>query len=314
MAILKIIAHGLRREAKRKVIKYVLDPKKTQEDLSYVTGDFHAEQITPNSVFQEFQRVRKMFGKDQKGSRTYLHGTVSFAPGELPPDQVRDFAVELVEKIYPGHQVLVVAHTDTDHPHAHFVLEPVSYENGIMLHTSKLDLEQSKKVCEQMCRDRGLSIAQKGHHADGTPFEEGEFSAWEKNKYHQLIEDPKKSYLVSLALAVQDCADAAENQEEFCSLMENEYGWTVTWKDSKKNIVFTDTEDHRVRDSNLSKTFNIDVSKEGLTREFKRHTSRSASTPKATKGSGAAKEPDRTVGSGKRMAEKNPGRNAGSRR
>ena len=43
MAILKIIAHGLRREAKRKVIKYVLDPKKTQEDLSYVTGDFLAQ-------------------------------------------------------------------------------------------------------------------------------------------------------------------------------------------------------------------------------------------------------------------------------
>lgn len=314
MAILKIIAHGLRREAKRKVIQYVLDPKKTQEDLSYVTGDFQAEQITPKTVFQEFQRVRQMFGKDQKGSRTYLHGTVSFAPGELPPDQVKDFAVDLVEQIYPGHQVLVVAHTDTAHPHAHFVLEPVSYENGIMLHTSKHDLEQAKKICEKMCRDRGLSVAQKGRHADGTPFEDGEFTAWEKNKYHQLVKDPKKSYLVSLALAVQDCADAAEDREEFCSLMENEYGWIVTWKDSKKNIVFTDNEGHRVRDSNLSKTFNIDVSKEGLQCEFERHTARSTTAARATKGSGPAKEADRAVGGGKRLAAKDTGRNAGTKR
>ena len=106
MAILKIIAHGHRREAKRKVIQYVLDNKKTQEDLSYVTGDFQEQQITPKTVFNEFQRVRQLFQKDNKGSRTYLHGTVSFAPGELPPDQVKDFAVELMEQIYPREQLI----------------------------------------------------------------------------------------------------------------------------------------------------------------------------------------------------------------
>ena len=105
MAILKVIAHGVRREAKRKVLQYVLDPKKTREDLCCVTGDYGAEQITPKTVFQEFQRTRKLFRKDRKGSRTYLHGTVSFAPGELPPEKVTEFAAELVEQIYPGHQV-----------------------------------------------------------------------------------------------------------------------------------------------------------------------------------------------------------------
>lgn len=313
MAILKIIAHGHRREAKRKVIQYVLDAKKTQEDLSYVTGDFQAEQITPKTVFSEFQRVRQLFQKDNKGSRTYLHGTVSFAPGELPPDQVKDFAVELMEQIYPGHQVLVVAHTDTAHPHAHFVVETVSCVNGTMLHTSKHDLERAKKICERMCKERGLSVAQKGHHADGTPFDNGEFTAWEKNKYHQLIEDPKKSYLVALALAVQDCADAAQDQEEFCSLMENEYGWIVTWKESKKNIVFTDNEGYRVRDSNLSKTFNIDVSKEGLSHEFERHTERASTTQRATERGRTTQETEYSAGSRKRMAQKNTRRNAARR-
>ena len=308
MAILKIIAHGHRREAKRKVIQYVLDKKKTQEDLSYVTGDFQAERITPRTVFNEFQRVRQLFQKDKKGSRTYLHGTVSFAPGELLPDQVKEFAVELMEQIYPGHQVLVVSHTDSAHPHAHFVVETVSCDNGTMLHTSKHDLERAKKICERMCQERGLSVAQKGHHADGTPFDDGEFTAWEKNKYHQMVKDPKKSYLVTLALAIQDCADAARDQEEFCSLMENEYGWTVIWRDSKKNIVFADDEGHRVRDSNLNKTFNIDVSKEGLTCEFERRNARQTSNQRIAARSGGSEKTGQTAGRGKCMAEKKPGR------
>ena len=84
MAILKIIAHGKKREAKRKVLQYVLDPNKTQEGLPFVTGDFQADEITSKTVFQEFQRVRTLFGKDIKGNRTYLHGTLSFPPGEPP--------------------------------------------------------------------------------------------------------------------------------------------------------------------------------------------------------------------------------------
>ena len=268
MAILKIIAHGKKREAKRKVLQYVLHPSKTQEGLPFVTGDFQADEITPKTVFQEFQRVRKMFGKDKKGSRTYLHGTVSFPPGELEPYEVKDFAVDLMERIYPNHQVLVVPHIDATHPHAHFVVETVSYVDGTMLHTSKQDLEQAKKLCEQMCRERGLTLAQKGLHADGTPITIGEVTAWDKNKFHQIVNDPQKSFLVNLALAVQQCSHVAKDQDEFCTLMEQEHGWIVTWKETKKNIVFTDSDGRRVRDSNLNKTFQLNISKESLMKQL----------------------------------------------
>ena len=95
--------------------------------------------------------------------------------------------------------------------------------------------------------------------------------------------------------------------------MEHEYGWTVTWKDSKKNIVFTDGEGHRVRDSNLSKTFNINISKEGLTREFERHTTRSSTYPRAAERSGVAQEAERSAGSRKHLAQRDV-KNTGARR
>lgn len=314
MAILKIISHGKRREAKRQILRYVLDPGKTSENLCHVTGDYREEQITSNQVFQEFSRVRALFNKERPGAREYTHGTVSFAPGEIAPEKAKDFAAELAERIFPGHQVLCATHTDTDHCHVHFVVEPVSYVNGAMLHTSKHDLERAKEICNEMCRERGLSVAQKGRHADGIAFADGEVTAWRKNKYHQMVSNPKNSYLIALAQAVEDCADAADSREAFCALMEVEYGWIVTWKDSKKNITFTDSEGHRVRDSNLSKTFHINVSKEALEHEFARHTTAAAAHSGPAKRGGAVATPDLPAGSGEHMAEAAGGKRSGAKR
>lgn len=47
-----------------------------------------------------------------------------------------------------------------------------------------------------------------------------------------------------------------------------EKGWEVKWKDGRKNITFIDAEGNKVRDANLSKTFNVDVSKESLEKQF----------------------------------------------
>ena len=178
MAILKIISHGKTSAGTRRLLSYVLAPQKTEPHLCAVSGDFQGEEITPNSVFQSFKRIRQLFGKERKGSRTYTHGTISFAPGEATPNQVAEFASEFVEQAYPGYQALTAVHTDTEHVHAHFVIEPVSYINGIMLHTSKNDLERAKSICNDMCRSRSLSVASKGRHADGTAFSEGEITAW----------------------------------------------------------------------------------------------------------------------------------------
>ena len=48
----------------------------------------------------------------------------------------------------------------------------------------------------------------------------------------------------------------------------------LLWKDSKKNIVFTDAEGHRVRDTNLNKTFQLDISKESLIKQMEENQAR----------------------------------------
>lgn len=273
MAIVKIISHGKSNAATKQILSYVLNPNKTTEEICGTIGDYTMDSLTPKSVFQDFQRIKSLFGK-QAGGRTYTHGTVSFPPEEkITYEQAADFAREYLPQIFPGHQILFATHTDTDHVHFHFVVNPVSYLDGSMLHWKKYDLQRAKELCNAMCQELGLSVAKKRHHADGTAFAPGEITAWSKDKYHALLSDPKKSYIIDAALAIQSCIPKVSSREEFCVMMENEFGWRVAWEDTKKHITFIDTDGHRVRGSNLSKTFNMDISKEGLQNAIGRNRS-----------------------------------------
>lgn len=305
MAILKIISHNKTTAGTRRLLSYVLDPTKTEQHLCAVSGDFCDDEITPSNVFRNYARVRELYNKARTDGRICTHGTVSFAPGEITPAQATTFASEFVERIYPHHQVLITTHIDTgDRIHFHFVVNCVSYLNGSTLHTSKHDLDLAKRTCNDMCREYGLSVAQKGRHADGQAFADGEITTWSKNKWHQMAEDPKQSYLVELALAVQDCMAAAGNKDEFCQMLEHEYGWCVTWKDNKKNIVFTNGDGKRVRDSNLNKTFNLDISKEALQYEFARNSGRPAPKPRSSAKNPAAEQADRPAGRRESVVER----------
>ena len=96
MAILKIISHGKTNAGKRRVLQYVLDPKKTNPDLCAVSGDFQAEEITPQTVYKSCALTRALFNKVSLGGRTYTHGTIAFAPGEISPEDAAEFAEEKV--------------------------------------------------------------------------------------------------------------------------------------------------------------------------------------------------------------------------
>ena len=71
------------------------------------------------------------------------------------------------------------------------------------------------------------------------------------------------------SLAVLDSMEQCESKEQFISNMKKR-GWKVIWKDSRKNITFENEKGKKVRDKNLSKTFNLNITKEGLLNEFER--------------------------------------------
>lgn len=267
MAINKVANKGrTSRAAMRNVIEYVLQKDKIKDNLTYFSGPYEYNDITWDNVYKAFNNEKDLWGKNT--GRLYMHHIISFPPNEkITPQEALDFAKEFVEKTLPEYQVLCAVHQDKSHTHIHLVANTVSYIDGNKLHQSKKDLQDMKDITNDMCLRRGLTVAQKGVHYDGTTIEKGEIISWEKNQYRTLINNTKKSYVIDCAKAVMDSIKSAINKETFIQKMYNK-GWKTNWSDNRKYITFINNEGKKVRNSNIEKTFNIKCSKDELNKKF----------------------------------------------
>lgn len=270
MAINKVVnkstkSHG----AMRNVLEYVLRDEKVKEGYVFINGPYAGETVNYDEVYQTWLKEKQLWDKDS--GRMYAHNIISFHKDEkVTPEEVLDIGKAYAEKHFPGHQYVISVHQDKDHLHCHIVVNSVSYIDGHKLHQTKHDLERQKEFTNELCRERGLSVAEKGRHFDGSLIEQGEITAWSKDKYNLLINDSKKSFVAECAIAVMEVVPQSASREEFITGME-ERGWSVQWEESRKHIVFQNKEGKKVRDSNLEKTFaGMEVNKEALTNEFTR--------------------------------------------
>lgn len=274
MAINKTInkrtnTHG----AMRNCIEYVLRQDKTSELLTYVTGPYCHDEINYDLVYRTFLEEKKVWDKDS--GRMYAHNIISWHKDEqITPEQALEFGKEFAETWFSGFQTLVAVHKDKDHIHCHLVTNSVSYEDGRKLHNTQKDLERMKQLTNQMCRERGLTVAEKGKHFDGSQIEKGEVIAWSKDKYNQFCQQVKDSFVADCAMAVLKAMENCISKEKFIEKMK-QFGWNVNWSEKRKHITFQNQDGKKVRDSNLSKTFHLDISKEDLENEFDRNRKKS---------------------------------------
>ena len=252
--------------AMRNCIEYVLRQDKTSELLTYITGPYCHNEINYDLVYRTFLEEKKMWNKDT--GRMYAHNIISWHKDEqITPEQAFEFGKEFAENWFSGFQTLVAVHKDKDHIHCHLVTNSVSYEDGRKLHNTRKDLERMKQLTNQMCRERGLTVAEKGKHFDGSQIEKGEVIAWSKDKYNLFRQQVKDSFVADCAMAVLKALENCISKEKFIEKMK-QFGWNVNWTEKRKHITFQNQDGKKVRDSNLSKTFHLDISKEGLENEF----------------------------------------------
>ena len=283
MAINKTInkrtnTHG----AMRNCIEYVLRQDKTNELFTCVTGPYCHDEINYDLVYRTFLEEKKVWDKDS--GRMYAHNIISWHKDEqITPEQALEFGKEFAENWFSGFQTLVAVHKDKDHIHCHLVTNSVSYEDGRKLHNTKKDLERMKQLTNQMCRERGLTVVEKGKHFDGSQIEKGEVIAWSKDKYNLFRQQVTDSFVVDCAMAVLKALENCISKEKFIEKMK-QFGWNVNWTEKRKHITFQNQEGKKVRDSNLSKTFHLDISKEDLENEFDRNYERVRAEAERTNG------------------------------
>lgn len=71
-----------------------------------------------------------------------------------------EIGMELANRLWGDRfEVVVATHLDkTTHLHNHFVLNAVSFVDGKKFCNYKSDYEQMRKVSDEICRDRGISV------------------------------------------------------------------------------------------------------------------------------------------------------------
>lgn len=134
---------------------------------------------TVENARREMIDVKKQFGKED-GTIAY-HGYQSFKEGEVTPDQAHQIGIELAAKLWGDrYQVLVATHLDKDsHIHNHFVINTVSFVDGIKFHRTNADYRQMQIASDRLCREHGLSVIR---HPEGKRKNYSEWSAEQNGK------------------------------------------------------------------------------------------------------------------------------------
>ena len=302
------------------VIKAVSSKAGIGQALDYVTKDEKTEKklvsglnCEPDTAKDEMQATKELWGKTE--GRTYKHFVQSFAPEEkIEPEQAHCIACQMAAERpeWKGFEVLIATHQDKDHIHSHFIVNSVSFENGHKLQQSRADLQNMKDMSDEICRQQGFHITEKGKTFSGDVREET--VAWKKETYQLLKQAEQgkvKSYVQDIALAVLDCKETATSRETFIRLM-NERGYGVDWQDSHKYITYTDLAREqagekacKIRDNKLEKYYNMDFGKESMEHEFERNA-RTAEAEQSKRAASRVKptEPDRA---GKQSAQRSVG-------
>ena len=223
------------------VIRYAVNSEKTQETSSEDGTPLHCFvsgiNCSPATARDEMLAVKKRFGKED-GTVAY-HGYQSFAPGEATPELAHEIGMKLAERLWGDrYQVIVATHLDKEnHLHNHFVLNTVSFADGIKYHRTRKDYHEMQTVSDELCREYGLSVIEQPQQGRGKQYGEWRAEQEQRPTWRGLIRSDideairqsmtERQFLVALrkkgyAVKVgKDISVRPPGKERFVRLMRN---------------------------------------------------------------------------------------------
>lgn len=139
-------------QALRDVMNYTMQDYKTEYQY-YITG----LNCSPETARQEMMITKKQYRKE--GGIIAYHGYQSFAPGEVTPEQCHEIGVKLAQKLWGDRfEVIVTTHLDKEHLHNHFVLNSVSFRDGLRYYDCKATYAKMRRESDRLCREYRLSV------------------------------------------------------------------------------------------------------------------------------------------------------------
>lgn len=197
------------------VLDYIQNPDKTENGTLVSAKDCLLE-----CAYQQMHLVKHDF--QQLHGRQYVHIIQSFAlSDELSGEMAHHVGQKLLNH-FEGFQGVVATHTDRHHIHNHLVLSSVNFTTGLKWQQGKKDLQNLKDLSDQLCRDNGLCVIEKG---------KGWRSYGENKASHNGV-----SWKHSLAELVATAVNKSNSREEFLHYL-NSKGIEADFRPDK--VVFT---------------------------------------------------------------------------
>ena len=235
------------------------------------------------TAITQWQVMKKIYKKTTgRSCKHYVH---SFAPEEqITPEQAHKIACELVARCpqFKGFQVFIATHTDKPHKHSHIVINSVSIDDGHKIQLTKSDLAQIKAINDEICKEHGLSVTQKGQ--TFSKYKREDMSTAKTETYRLLekaAESKADSWMFDTAVKILEIKKKAISKEDFCQQL-NTVGVMVTWSETRRNITFQQLDGigkkgkaaKKIRDKTLTDIFKVDISKDVLEHEFEQNSRR----------------------------------------
>ncbi len=131
------------------VIDYAMNSDKTEKQF-YVTG-INCE---VESAYEEMNNVKDFYHKTDK--ILGFHAYQSFKE-KISPEIAHKIGVELAKEIWGDRfQVVVTTHTNTEHTHNHFVINSVSFKDGLKYYDNHTTYSRIRHLSDELCKEYGL--------------------------------------------------------------------------------------------------------------------------------------------------------------
>ena len=235
-------------------IKYILAPENRNGDEKCFTSTCLNCNGSANNLALQFSLIRMQYGKDK--NILSHHYVQSFSPNEkITPELAHKIAVELMNKVSTGFQVVVSTHIDKDHIHNHIIINSVNMETGMKWKGNGDTLNNMRNESDRLCRQYGLSTIQKKSGLRGI------------DQTTQKLAEKGQSWKVDLCNALDEVTSLCNRKDNFIHYMEVK-GFKIT-RYGEKDITFQKIgETKKIRASTLAKQFGEVYTKENIEKKM----------------------------------------------
>lgn len=224
-----------------------------------------ADGVIPEEAAKQFKEIAKL--NQGKGGVQALHIIQSWNEEEskkLPAETFQSMGKTLIERKFPGHDFVIVTHTNTGKTHNHILVNPWHRETGKKIENKKYHLYQLRDVNDKICQEHGLSVINKAAK---------ERAAHLPPKVQQMMRFNGTSFLLDIMQKADFARAYSTNYDQYVSLLGE---FNIMTNVQEKNITyFYPGHTRGKRGSKLGKLYD----KKGLDESFRLNQEKFAKHP-----------------------------------